>query len=393
MDIQKHPVWQKVSPFKKPAHLARFFLVKRMARMYPRSRFIGITGSVGKTTTKELCYSVLSQKFNVLASRKNIDPVFNIPETIMRMRPKTEKVILEMGVEYPGDMEFYLSLVQPNTAIVTRVFFAHSQFLGDVENIAEEKSLLVKNLPKNGTAILNWDDVYVRKMADQTAASVVFYGSDKKECDVWASNISIENYQTVFLLNHSVERIEIKLQLLGKHFVYPALAAAALGLSVGLNLMNIKRGLEAVGAPEHRLQLLEGTGPWIVLDDTYNSSPIAVEEAINLMKDLPARRRIVVLGEMRELGIYSEKLHRHIAQKLYSERVDLVMLGGGDARFIGDELIRLGMPPEKVLVNQSNQQIVSSILKIAGKGDIILVKGSHAIRMDEIVGRISKKHD
>lgn len=390
MDIKKHPIWNKISPYKKPFHLIRFFLARQIAHLFPRSVFIGITGSVGKTTTKEICLAVLSQKFLTISSRENIDPILNIPQTLFRLRPDVKKVVLEMGIEYPGEMEFYLSLVNPATAIVTRISYAHSEFLGSPEKIAEEKSLLVKELPKDGFAILNFDDLNVRKLANMTKAQVIFYGLDSKKCDVWASNIRFEGDKTRFELNYGVERVDILFELLGRHFIYPALAAASLGICNGLSLINIKKGLEKVNPIKHRMQLLEGMGPWNVLDDTYNSSPVAVEEALNVTSELPARRRIVVLGEMKELGIYSEKLHRSVAQKIYNEKIDLVFLGLGDTKYVADELIKLGFSPDRMEINLSNSQIVSKILKIANVGDLILVKGSRAVKLDEVVQRITK---
>jgi UDP-N-acetylmuramoyl-tripeptide--D-alanyl-D-alanine ligase len=390
MKIENHPIWHNVKSYKKAAHLIRFFVVKKIANLYPRSTFIGITGSVGKTTTKELCLSVLSQKFETLASRENIDPIFNIPMTLMKLRPKIKKVILEMGVEFPGEMDFYLSLVRPAAGIITRISYAHSEFLGGIEDIMAEKGGLLKQLPNDGFAIINYDDLYARKLAKETQAQVLFYGIDPKNCDLWAGNIRLENAQTRFELNCGVERVDVSLELLGRHFVYPALAAAALGVSSGMNLISIKKGLEKVKPVLHRLQILEGMNGSYILDDTYNSSPSALEEALNVLNELPARRRIAVLGEMRELGVFSEKLHRTIAQKIYKDKVDLVLLGSGDTRFLADELIKLGYPQDRVELNLSQSQMVSEVLKYAGKGDLILVKASRAIRLDEVVKRITK---
>lgn len=391
MDIKKHPAWNKISPYKKPAHLVKFFLAKTIAGFYPRKAFIGITGSVGKTTTKEACIAVLSQKFTTIGSKANIDPIFNIPSTILKLRPNIQKIILEMGVEYPGEMDFYLSLVKPATAIITRISFAHSEFLGNIEQITKEKGILVNQLPNTGFAILNFDDLNVRKLAKETKAQVIFFGLSQKDCHVWASNIKIRDNSTIFELNYKVERVEVDLPLLGKHFVYSALAAAALGISCGMTLINIKKGLEKIVPPPHRLQLLEGLGGWLVLDDTYNSSPVALEEALNVLNELPARRRILVLGEMKELGVYSEELHREVAQKIYKDKFDYVLLGGGDVMFIGEELIKLGFLPERLEVNLSNQQMVSKIFKTASLGDLVLVKGSRAVKLDEVVSRLTKK--
>lgn len=391
MDIQKHPVWDHVSPYKKPAHLLRFTLARRFAAFFPSSKFIGITGSVGKTTTALACKAVLEEKLTTVSTQESLDSIFNIPITVLKVRPKIKKVILEMGVEYPGEMDFYLSIVSPATAIVTKISFAHSEFLGGIEEIANEKAKLVRQLPKEGFAILNGDDVNTRKLAKETSAQVLFYGIDGKNCDVWASQIRLEGSKTVFELNYGVERVEVVMNLLGRHMVYPALAAAALGVSCGFSLITVKRGLEKIKPAPHRMQIMEGLEGWNVLDDTYNSSPAAVEEAINVLNELPGRRRIVVLGEMRELGPYSQQLHRSVAGKIYKEKPDFVLLGGGDARFIGDELLKLGFSPERMEVNLSNSQMVNRILKIAGKGDLILVKGSHAVKLDEVVKRITKK--
>lgn len=390
MDIKKHQVWSKIGPLKKPAHLAKFFLARNLANILPGSNFIGITGSVGKTTTKEACLAVLSQKFKTIASLENIDPIFNIPSTILKIRPNTQKVILEMGIEYPEEMSFYLSLVKPATAIITRISYAHSEFLGNLEQIAKEKSILIKQLPKDGFAILNWDDLNTRKLANETNSQILFYGIDNENCHVWASNIKLEGAGTHFEINYGVERVEVDFKLLGKHFVYSALAAAALGLSCGMTLMNIKRGLEKVESSPHRLQLLPGTGEWHVLDDTYNSSPAALEEALNTLNDLPGRRRILVLGEMKELGAFSKSLHQAIAQRIYKEKIDLVLLGGGDTKYIAEELLSLGFLPEKLEVNLTHQQMVTTILKSAKAGDLILVKGSRAVKLEEVVKRITK---
>ncbi|MDD2823037.1 MAG: Mur ligase family protein [Candidatus Daviesbacteria bacterium] len=391
MEIQNHPIWNNIKSYKKPAHMARFFVSRHFANLFPRSTFVGITGSVSKTSTTMSCLSVLSEKFPTIATDINLDSILNIPITILKIKPKTKKVILEMGVEYPGEMDFYLSLVKPATAIITKISYAHSEFLGNIEGIYNEKAPLVRQLPKNGFAILNYDDSYCRKLAKETEAQVIFFGMDSDKCDIWSSNIRLEDGFTRFELNYGVERVEVAFKYLGRHMVYPALAAAALGLSCDMSLLQIKKGLEKVKSVPHRLQLMEGINGFNVIDDTHNSSPAAVEESLNVLNELPAKKRIAVLGEMKELGKYSEALHRGIAQKIYKDRVDLVLLGSGDALFIIDELIKLGFPSERVEANLSNTQLVNKIIRYAGKGDIVLVKGSHAVKLSEVVQRITKQ--
>lgn len=399
MNISNHPIFSqttpyktRISPVKKPFHLLRIQIARQYAKLFPKDMFIGVTGSVGKTSCVEALQSVLSQKYKVVATQPNLDPILNIPKTLLRIKPNIKKVILEFGVEYKGEMDFYLSLVKPKTVVVTRISFAHSQYLGNVNDIVSEKGKLIEQLPKDGIAILNWDDISCRKLAEKTKAEVVYFGKDHKNCSVWADNVKIEDLKTVFELNYGVERVKVEYPLLGEHQIYPSLAAVAVGLLEGISLIQIKHALERVKPPEHRLQAVDGYNGSVILDDTYNSSPVSVEAAIDTLMSIPARRRILVLGEMRELGAFSEELHRQIARIIYKEKVDLCFLGVGEAQVIADELLRLGFWEERLQTNLQNPQIVSKLLKVLGKGDVCLIKGSRALRLDEVVKRVVKKH-
>lgn len=398
MNIADHPIWSQVTPyktkisvFKKPLHLLRIFLAKQYAKLYKAETFIGITGSVGKTTCVQACKAVLSQKYKTVATKPNLDPILNIPSTILKLNPTTEKAILEMGIEYKGEMAFYLSLVRPKTAIITKIAYAHSEFLGGIEGILEEKGKLVESLSDDGVAILNYDDPNCRKLAAQCSGTVVYYGMDSKNCTIWAGNPKIENFATTFELNFGVERVKVNFQLLGLHQVYSALAAAALGVVCNVPLTKTKLALESIQPSEHRLQVVQGPNDSIILDDTYNCSPIALEAAIDTLLAIPARRRIVVLGEMKELGLYSERLHRQVAQKIYKEKLDLVFLGQGETQFIADELKSLGFWEDRLEFDLGNSELVSKLLRTLNKGDVCLIKGSRAVRLDEVVKRIAKK--
>ena len=180
-------------------------------------------------------------------------------------------------------------------------------------------------------------------------------------------------------------------KLLGLHQVYSALAAALLGIVHGIPLTKIKLALESVEPSEHRLQAIAGPNGSILLDDTYNSSPVALDGAIDTLLQIPARRRVVVLGEMKELGAYSEQLHRQLAQRIYKEKLDLVFLGQGEAQIVADELRSLGFWGERMESNLRNSDLVSKLLKTLSKGDVCLIKGSRAVRLDEVVKRIAKK--
>ena len=398
MDITTHPIWDQVTPYKtkipsykKPVHLLRIYLAKQYAKLYPREMFIGVTGSVGKTSVVTAAFAVLSQKYKTLATKPNLDPVLNIPATLLKLNPSIKKVILEMGVEYKGEMDFYLSLLKPETVIFTKISYAHSEYLGGINEILQEKGKLIESLRDSGTAILNFDDPNSKRLAGKCSGSVVYYGSDPQNCIVWAGNIKIEDFKTSFELNLGVERVKINYQLLGSHQIYSALAAAALGVVCNIPLTKIKLALESIEPSQHRLQIVQGPNGSIILDDTYNSSPAALDGAIDTLLQVPARRRILVLGEMRELGKYSGELHRRVAQRIYKEKLDFVFLGQGDTEIVADELKSLGFWEERVEENLQNSKLVGRLLKFLGKGDVCLITGSRAVRLDEVVKRISKK--
>lgn len=398
MDIVSHPIWEQLTPyktkipgFKKPLHLLKIYLARQYAKLYSQEIFIGVTGSVGKTTCIQAALSILSQKYKTLATLPNLDPILNIPSTILQIKPGIKKVILEMGIEYPGEMDFYLSLAQPQTVVITKIAYAHSEYLGNLDEITKEKGKLVEQLDEEGVAILNWDDPPCRKLAKGCRGTIVYFGTDPQNCTVWAGNIKLEDFKTTFELNLGVERVKVNFKLLGLHFVYPALAAAAIGVVNNVPLTKIKLALEDFEPSEHRMQTFSGPNGSLILDDTYNSSPAAVEAAIDTLLQISARRRVLVLGEMRELGAYSDQLHRQIAQKIFKEKIDLCFFGQGDAQIIAEELKSLGFWEERVESNLQNSQIVAKLLKNLGKGDVVLIKGSRAVRLDEVVKRITKK--
>lgn len=376
---------------KKPLYFLRIYLAREYARLYPQDLFIGVVGSIGKTVCVQLCKAVLSQKFKTIATKPNLDPIFNISQTIFKLKPSIKKAVFEMGIGYPEAMDFYLSLIRPKTAVFTKIFYAHNEFLGNIEQIATEKGKLLEELGGDCTAILNYDDLMIRKLAQNCKAQIIFFGMDQKNCDIWAGNIKIEDFKTTFELNVGVERVKVNFKLLGIHQIYASLAAAALGLVNNIPLTKIKIALESIEPSEHRMQVVGGPNGSVIIDDTFDSSPAGIDVAIDTLGQIPARRRVLVLGEMKGLGKYSDLLHKEVARKIFKDKIDLVILGLGDAQIIADELKSLGFLEERLYAHFSNSQMVGKLLKTLGKGDICLIKGSRSARLDEVVGRIGKK--
>lgn len=347
------------------------FLARQYVKLYPQNLFIAVCGSSGKSVCIEFSRAILSHKFKTLSTTGNADPVSQIITLLLKLKPNVKKALLEMGS--PND------LLSPNTVVCTKI---------DYDN--EDFAKIVASLDQKGLAIFNFDDPLSRKLAKLCQGSVMYFGTDPQNCSVWASNIRIENFKTTFELNLGVERFKVNLQLCGLHYVYPALAAAVLGIASGVPLTKIKLALESVYPMEHRMQVLAGPNDSIILDDTLNSQPSSLDGAIETLMQINARRRAVALGEMKGLGQYSESFHRQIAQKIFKEKIDLVFLGGGEAEVIDDELKSLGFLEERLNSNLNSSQIVGRLLKILKKGDVVLIKGAYSARLDEVVKRIAK---
>lgn len=391
MKIQKFPFWENLSAYQKPYFFSKIILAKNLSRFYPQENIAVIAGSVGKTTVARAVKAILEERLSVLISPPNMSPYLGIIQTLLAIRPKTKKIILELEMAKKGDAEYYLSLVKPTTVIVSKISFNYPAVLESEKILIEEISQIIKRLPKKSTIILNWDDPNVRKLADETLSEVIFYGSSPKDCHLWAGQVKLENGGTSFELNYGVDRVKVNLKLLGAHFITSCLAGAAFSLNCGASLMSVKKGLEKLTPEENKMQILEGLNGYLVINDTYKTNLDSAIEALNVLNGLPARRRIVVLGEIKDQDAFLEKAHRQIAQKMYNDKIDFVLLSGEETKYIAEELKELGFLEERVESDLSLSQIVAKLLRVAGKGDIILVKGAKSSRLEEVAKRISQQ--
>jgi UDP-N-acetylmuramoyl-tripeptide--D-alanyl-D-alanine ligase len=269
-----------------------------------------------------------------------------------------------------------------NNLIITKIHATKKN--EDLKSLEE----VLSHLDSQNTVISNWNDNLARKAMEKSEVQAFFYGNNSDHCHVWSSNFRINNFQSFFELNYGVERVEIRTPLLGEEQVSSMLAAAAIALNDGFSLMEIKKGLEKLSPLEHVLEPLLGYNHSYVLDDTDTVDPETIISSIDLLNYLPARRRIVVLGQV-ELA--DKKKYQNIAQKIFRDKIDLVFLTMGDAKIIKDELLELGFIEDRIEFNLQIPQIVSTLLKMMSKGDVVLIEGSSKLKMNEIVRRISQK--
>ena len=362
--------------------------LQQIARFWRRKldlRVIGITGSVGKSSTKEMVAEVLGQRFRTLKSPGNLNNEIGLPLTMLRLGPGYERAVLEMGFYVPGEISFLCDIAQPVIGIVTNIGTVHAERAGSQEAIFLGKSELVQALPPEGIAILNFDDSWVRKMEEKTRARVFFYGLSS-EADLWADNIQGLGLEGIrFNLHYQNETLNVRVPLIGRHSVHTALRAAAVGLVEGLTWQEIFEGLHQ-GHTQLRLVAVRSQNGALLLDDTYNASPESMLAALNLLDELDGRK-IAVLGDMLELGPYEKQGHEMVG--LRAARVcDILLALGPRAHVIAEAARRAGMNKMNIHEFEESQPIVHWLEKHLASDDVALVKGSHGLRMDRIVAAL-----
>jgi len=357
-------------------------------------RVVGVTGSVGKTTTKEIVAAVLGTRFSTLKSEGNFNNEIGLPLSLLRLTEAHEWAVLEMGFYEVGEIALLCDLAQPQVGVVNNVYAVHLARAGSLENIALGKGELVEALPPapDGVAILNKDEPLVMGMAGRTQAQVFTYGLDP-ESDLWASDVVGEGLDGIrFQLHYAQtgEVLHVRFPMLGRHSVHTALRAAAVGLTAGLTWQEIVEGLQGIEAKSQlRLYAVTGPGGSLLLDDSYNASPESVIAALNLLEELEAGRRVAVLGDMLELGEKEEIAHRLVGKRA-AEVVQMLVTIGPLAQIIAEEALGYGLAAQNVVQLPDRETATAYLRDMLQKGDVVLVKGSHGLRLDRMVSNLEQ---
>jgi UDP-N-acetylmuramoyl-tripeptide--D-alanyl-D-alanine ligase len=367
--------------------------LQQIARYWRRKldlRVVGITGSVGKSTTKEMVAEVLSTRYRTLKSPGNLNNEIGLPLTILRLSTGHQRAVLEMGFYVPGEIAFLCDIALPQVGVVTNIGMVHAERAGSQEAIARGKAELVQALPPDpeGVAILNFDDPWVRQMEEKTKARVFFYGLSR-EANLWADNVVGLGLEGIrFRLHYQGETLHVRIPLIGRHSVHTALRAAAVGLAEGMNWQEILEGLNQ-GHTQLRLAAVRSQTGALLLDDTYNASPESMLAALNLLDELEGRK-VAVLGDMLELGPYERGGHEMVG--LRAAQVASVLLTLGErAHLIADAARRAGMKKTSVLEFTEFESLMEWLKANLTKEDAVLIKGSHGLRMDRIASMLESR--
>lgn len=398
--------------------LAKLVLIKY------KPQIIGITGSVGKTTTKEAVFCVLSQKYKVGKSLKNYNNEIGLPLSILGFESPGKNIlgwillflegfkllisknafypeilVLEMGVDRPGDMDYLNKIVKCNIGVVTNIGLSHIEYFGTIDRIKKEKSKLISNLVKKGLAIINYDNEKSREIIDISKERVLTFGLGEKAAiraeeikfkfDCHNTGFSGMNFKIRY--NGSVVPIFINGSI-GYHLIYASLVAAIVGKELGMNLLEISEALRTFKSPKGRLNILEGLDNSIIIDDTYNSSPQSTIKALEMLNEMQNEngKKIVVLGNMLELGEASVEEHYKIGTFVAKTGFDKLFCVGDLARNVCLGAIKSKMKKENVVFFENQQLLLEYLKKSISKDDLILIKGSQGSRMERVVKGILK---
>lgn len=390
-----------------------------------RPEIIGITGSVGKTGVREAIYAVLSAKFKARRNLKNYNNEIGVPLTVIgagspaksilgwakvffsaiKLLLKTDKnypkiLILEMAADKPGDLDYLTDMVKPNIGVITSIGDSHIENFGSLEKIKEEKLILVKTIDHHGWAVLNFDDREVKSLAKETKAKILTYGIDN-EAEISGKEIRLifagapdekdklgMNFKLVY--NGSFAPVFLP-TVISRAGVYAAMAAAAVGVIKGMNLVEISQALKKYSPQSGRMKLLRGVKNTYIIDDTYNASPTTCILAIETLARIPKRGRenkYAVFGDMLELGQISQAKHREVGRAVAKNRIDKLIVVGERSRDIARGAISAGMSEDDIFHFAGTLEAGKFIQERIKAGDVILVKGSQGARMEKVVKEI-----
>jgi UDP-N-acetylmuramoyl-tripeptide--D-alanyl-D-alanine ligase len=350
---------------------------------------IAVTGSAGKTTTKEAIAHVLSSRFRVMKSEGNFNNHFGLPLMLLKLEPEHDLAVIEMGMSHAGEIRALAKIAQPDIGVVTNVAAVHLEFFDSLAGIARAKYELVESLPGSGTAVLNADDEYVSQFGRDFKGKVLLYGT-RENARVRAEKIKLKGAEgTEFDVAIGNAREQATLPLVGEHNILNALAAVAVGLEVGLDLSQAVAALATLAPAEKRGQVLH-MGNITVINDCYNSNPKALEAMVDALASMPAKRRVVVAGEMLELGPAGEDMHRSAGRHIAEKKIDLLVGVRGLAESMVEAARQAGVRAEFLT---SSEEAGEWLARQAQDGDVVLLKASRGVKLEKALESWTARRD
>ena len=365
--------------------------LKKIAE-YKRSMYdipvIGITGSVGKTSTKDIISSVMSRKYKVLKTKGNLNNQIGLPLTILELKDE-DALVVEMGMGELGEISNLTRIAKPDVAVITNVGTSHIGNLGSRENILKAKLEIIEGLKENGILIINNDNDMLHKWnIENNMPNVVTFGIDEKS-KFMAKNIKLNENYSNYDVEINGEKFNIQINIGGKHFVYNSLCAIAVGTNFGISIDEIKKGIEKFELTKNRMEIIKKENITII-NDCYNASFDSMKAGIEYLKAQNAERKIAILGDMLELGKFSKELHEKVGKIVQENKIDILITVGKEAENIANSAVKFGMNKKNIFKFDNNLNAIEKIKQLMNDNDIILVKASNGMNFKEIVEEIRK---
>ena len=352
--------------------------IARHERQRLQMKVVGITGSVGKSTTKEMVAAVLSTTYRISKTPVNHNNDIGMPMAILAMPEDTQVAVLEMGMNHFREIAYLSRIAKPDVGVIVNIGTMHIEYLGSMEGILQAKLEILEGMSDKGSVVLNGDDTLLWNL-HSSLERAIFFGTKNTQCDVLGSNVEKRPEQTVFSVEYEGASCDVTLNLEGTHFVCDALAAVAVGLQMGVSMENICRALEAFENMEGRQEIFEARGCTII-KDCYNAGPESVAAALEVLSGRTGRR-VAVLGDMLELGSCTQAEHYKVG-RLAAEKVDMLFAYGPNSGKMLKGAVTGGMPTNCVRAFEDRDKLVESLRKLTRPGDVLLFKGSRGMRME-----------
>ena len=364
--------------------------VKDIAEFYLKQLeipVVGITGSVGKTSTKEVIASVLSQKYRTLKTQGNFNNELGLPLTVFRLRDEDEMAVLEMGISDFGEMTRLARIARPDTCVITNIGTCHLENLGDRDGVLKAKTEIFKFLRPDGHIVLNGDDDKLSTVKEQEGIAPVFFGMSQG-CQVYGDEIVSRGLKGMTCTIHMGEdSFKVDIPMPGRHMVYNALAAAAVGRIYGLTDEQIKAGIESLEPISGRFRMID-TEKFLIVDDCYNANPMSMKASLDVLQD-GSGRRVAVLGDMGELGTDEVQLHESVGEHAGKCDIDVLICTGKLCKSMAEKAIQTN-PDLKVIYEPDRESLLEHLEGYVQQGDTILVKASHFMKFEEVVEKLQK---
>lgn len=346
---------------------------------------IAITGSVGKTSTKDIIANVISQKYKTLKTQGNYNNHIGVPLTIFSLKDE-EIMVVEMGMNHFGELYTLTNIAKPNIAVITNIGTAHIGNLGSRENILKAKLEILEGLQENGKVIINNDNDLLHKwyLENKEKTSIITYGIEN-ESDYMAENIILNENSSTYILKKS--GLKVKVPVGGNHFVLNSLCAIAVGREMCISLDEIIKGIETFKLTKRRMDI-KNFNNMTIINDCYNANYDSMKAALEYLGSIENKRKIAVLGDMLELGDYSKELHKNVGKQVVKNNIDILVTVGEEAKYIANEAIK-EMEKDKVKECNSNKEAIKILESIMKENDCILIKASNGMHFEEIVKSIS----